>query len=381
MLTRRQFIKTSGTAALAAGGGLMGGGALAGCSSGTKGTKPTSGKGVVNVLTWGDPQKAKLLGAAFKEETGITLNMIPGQNDADFWNKIRYSGPGVYDTVVTNVGYVPLYEQAGLIEMLDLDSFPAADELYPEFRTDMRFTYLKAANRSLVFPDQWGLYGMTYSTISSFKVTKPYSWEELWKAPKGAVMLDGSPVVDMAVTARMTGVPWDRVFSIKGRELDLVTQRLIDLKPFQVPASTDAQINDFRTKETVIGLVYSLGFANNIQTQVGKNIAQSVVPEEGAIGALDGQILLKGARNRGNALKFINFLGGKRAQTIFWDLYKGPTVNKAATEAIIARGGIDGALIKAQGGDNPQIAAAMTEVRQPDDPSAWNLAWDRILAA
>src|SRR5215470_8130868 len=342
MLTRRQFIKKSGAAAVAASSGLMVAGSLAGCGG------QSSGKGVVNVLTWGDPQKAKLMGTAFKEETGITLNMVPGLNDADFWNKVRYGGKGTYDTVVTNIGYIPLYKQAGLIEILDLNSFPAADELYPQYRTDRRFPYLVAPDRALCFPDQWGLYGMTYSTITPFKVTKPYSWEELWKAPKGAVMLDGAPVVNMAVAARMSGIPWERVFSIRGAELDVVVQRLRQLKPFQIPTSTNAKIDDFRTKVTDVGVVFSLGFGN----QVGDNIAQSVVPVEGAVGALDGQVLLKDAPNRANALKWINFLGSKRAQVIFWDLYQGPTVNKAATDDIIARGGSQAALIKAQGGNN-----------------------------
>jgi len=373
MLTRRQFIKASSTAAIAAGGGLMAGGALAGCGGG----QSSSGKGVVNVLTWGDPQKAKLMGEAFKEETGITLNLVPGLDDADFWNKVRYGGKGTYDTVVTNIGYLPLYKKAGLIEVLNLSDFPSSDELYSQYRTDMRFPYLLAPDRALCFPDQWGLYGMTFSKISSFKVTQPYSWEALWKAPKGAVMLDGAPVVNMALTARMTGIPWDRVFSINGAELNTVVQRLRELKPFQIPTSTNAKIADFRTKVTDVGLVFSLGFGN----QVGDKVAQSVVPVEGALGALDGQVLLKGAPNRANALKWINFLGGKRAQVIFWDLYQGPTVNKAATDAIIARGGTQAALIKAQSGDKPDICAAMTEVRQPDNPSAWNLAWDRVQAA
>ncbi len=370
MLTRRQFIKASGTAAIVAGTGAS----IAGCSGGS------SSKGVVNVITWGDPQKAKLLGAAFKEETGITLNLVPGLDDADFWNKVRYSGPGTYDIVVTNIGWVPLYEKAGLIEVLDLSSFPAADELYPEFRSDMRFNYLKAPDRSLVFPDQWGLYGMTFSTITSYKVTRPYSWEQLWKAPKGTVILDGFYVVDMAMALRMTGLPWDKVFSATTADLNRAAQRLIDLKPFQMPASTTAQINAYRTKAVNIGMLYSLGLANNINTQVGKDIAVSVVPEEGCIGALDGIMLLKGARNRSNALKWINFMGGKRSQLIFWDLYKGPTANKAATEEIIARGGRDAALIKAQAGNDPEFAANMTEVQQPTNPAAWNLAWDRVTA-
>jgi spermidine/putrescine transport system substrate-binding protein len=126
---------------------------------------------------------------------------------------------------------------------------------------------------------------------------------------------------------------------------------------------------------------FGIGFADTIKAKVGKDIAKSVIPTEGTIGALDGQVLLKGARNRENALKFINFLGGKRAQLIQWDLYKTPTANRVATEAILARGGADAASLKSQHGDEPSIAAAMSQIRQPANPDAWNKAWDHVLAS
>jgi len=370
-LTRRQFVAKSATAAL----GIGLGASLAGCQS------ATSNKGEVVVITWGDPQKAKLLGDAFKQETGITLRLIPGANSNDFYNKIVAGGLGVYDVVITNVGYIPPYEKAGLIETLNLNDFSAADELYPAFRTDMRFQYLKAPNQSLAFPNQWGAYGMTYSTTATLKQPgEPDSWEELWRAPKGKVMLSSYYVDNFAIAGRMTGLSWDQVFAMDGPALDKAKQLLIELKPFQMPTSTDSQINDFVTNTVDVGLVYSLGFDTTVNRKAGSVVAKSVVPSEGVFGALDGQMLLKGAPNRANALKWINFCGGKQAQLIFWDLYRGPTANQAATEAIIARGGLDAEDMKAQQGDQPEKCAAMVQQRQPDHSDLWNLAWDKVLA-
>jgi spermidine/putrescine transport system substrate-binding protein len=332
------------------------------------------------VITWGDPKKAKLLGDAFKQETGISLRLIPGDNSSDFYNKIKAGGPGQYDVVISNVGFVPLYEKAGLVEVLNLDDFPAADELYPAFRTDMRFNYLKASNRSLAFPNQWGAYGMTYSTIDTFKPKQPISWEELWRAPKGKVMLSSYYVNDLAIAGRIDGLSWNEVFAMNGPALDKAKQRLRNLKPFLDPDSTEDQINDFVTKTVDVGLVFSLGFGTTVNRKAGSAVVKSVVPAEGVFGALDGQMLLKGASNRANALKWINFCGGKRAQMIFWDLYRGPTANRAATEAIIAKGGLDKEDMKAQQGDRPDIAAAMAQQRDPDHSEEWNKAWDEVLA-
>lgn len=375
--SRRHFLATYGSAAI----GLGAAGAVAGCASSpaASGAKP-SDKGEVVVITWGDPQKAKLLGAAFKEATGITLRLVPGDNSADFYSKVKAGGPGQYDVVISNVGFVPLYEQAGLVETLNLKDFSAAEELYPQFRTDTRFQYLKAPDQSLAFPNQWGAYGMTYLTSSSVRTNGPISWEALWRAPRGKVMLSSYYVNNLALAGRMIGLSWDEVFAMEGAALEKAKQRLIALKPFQNPTSGETQINDFVTKTVDVGLVYSLGFGTTVNRKAGSDIAKSVVPVEGVFGALDGQMLLKGARNRSNALEWINFCGGKQAQLIFWDLDRSPTSNRAATEAIIAKGGLDAEDLKAQQGDRPDIAAGMAQQRQPDHPEAWNTAWDHVIA-
>lgn len=355
-----------------AGAGAVAATALAGCAS------TDSGAGEVVVVTWGDPEKSRRLGEAFKQETGITLRLVPGNDDADFFNKVRTGGQGQYDVVISNVGFAPIYEQAGLIETLNLKDFRSADQLYPQFRTDRRFSYLKGPDRSLVFPNQWGVYGMTYATASP--PGEPLSWQDLWRAPRGSVMLDGFYVTNIALAGRMVGKPWDRVFSLSGSDLDAAVRRLRQLKPFQLANAEDVAINSFLTKQTSIGMVNSLGFATMINRKAGKDVAVSAIPDEGVIGALDGQMLLRGARNRANALKFIDFCGSARAQEIFWDLYRGPTANRVATEAVIAKGGPDAALMKQQQGDQPEIAAAMTQLRQPAHPSDWNDAWDQVLA-
>jgi spermidine/putrescine-binding protein len=115
-MTRRRFIRLSGGAALSIGG--IGNLLAAGC--GGSSSEEVEDKGKVVVLSWGDPQLASLIGKAFKKETGIELVMVPGANDNDFYNKVSLGGPGTYDCLHTNVGYVQKYVKAGLIEQLDI---------------------------------------------------------------------------------------------------------------------------------------------------------------------------------------------------------------------------------------------------------------------
>lgn len=362
--SRREFIAKAATITFA----------IAAC-----GTPSSKKGGEVVLITWADPQKAKRLGDAFKAKTGITMKMVPGDGDVDFFNKIKSGGGDQYDVVISNVGYAQTYEKNGMIETLDLGHFPSTKELYPAFRNDMRFSYLKGPDKSLVFPNEWGVYAMTYSK-AAYKSAAPTSWDALWKAPHGKVVLDGSLVVNLGMTLRAMGMPWDQVLAAQGADLDKAVDRLRQLKPFLTSGSGQASIDAFRTEAAVIGQIFGLGFYKTVNDKIGQEVTGSVVPSEGAIGALDGQMLIKGARNRDNALELIDFIGGQKGQEILWDLYLQPCANKAATEAIIGRGGSDATVMKVQEGDDPVVCAGLLQVRQPDHPEAWNQAWDRVLA-
>jgi spermidine/putrescine transport system substrate-binding protein len=373
--SRRQFIGKSGAVLLTVGG-------IGSFASAARALSTTNAdEGEVVVLTWGDPNDAKLKGAAFKKLTGITLKMVPGQNSEDFYNKVVAGGLGTYDIVISNVGFISLYIKRNLIEPLDLNQFPASKELYPRFRADTRFPNLKAPNVAWGFPRLWGAYCMTYSLIDTYRpTTKPISWQELWKAPNGKVTLGGSSVVNLATAGRMLGLPWKDVFAMKGNTLSKAVDLLRKLKPFLITTSTQAQIDNFIKKRTDIMLNFGLGFGATVNRKAGKPVARSVVPREGVLGALDGIMLLKDAPNRDNALKYINFEGGKQAALIMWDEYQGPTANRAATEAIIRRGGKQRQLLLDQRGNRADICAAMIQSRNPDHPEEWNSAWDHVLA-
>jgi spermidine/putrescine transport system substrate-binding protein len=162
--------------------------------------------------------------------------------------------------------------------------------------------------------------------------------------------------------------------------LDKAVEKLKALKPFQVPTSDQQRINAYRTGDGVIGLNYSLGFAQRVNEAAGKAIAASTVPVEGVFGALDGVLLLKGAKNRENALKYINFAASAVSQKIYWNLYQGPTANRVATEEILHRGGDEEKLLLASRGNDPEFAASMIQLQNPKNPKAWTDAWNRVIA-
>jgi spermidine/putrescine-binding protein len=384
-VTRRRFIGKSGGVVLAVGGvgsflAACGGdddGASTSESSGPIGSKRRSGD--VTVVTWGGPDRDKAIGEAFKAATGISVQFIPGEGDADFFNKVNAS-PGQYDVCIANIGIVPRFQKAGLIETLDYKDFPVHKELYPVFLTDERFNYVLGNGKVLCLPHQWGAYGMTFLTNQDdFQVSEPYSWQALWDAPEGTVGVDGYHVTNLAIAGRMSGLEWDQVFAMKGAQLEKAVDLLKELKPFDYNAGEDQRIQKFVGGSNYIALQYGLGFGGRINEKAGEDIAMSVEPKEGTVGALDGVMLLKDAPNRENALEYLNFEAGAKAQEILWDLWKSPNANRVAVEAIIARGGADATLMKSQKGTDPEVAAAMTQMRDPDAAEEWTAGWDDVI--
>jgi spermidine/putrescine transport system substrate-binding protein len=362
--SRRGFLKlglisTLGTA-----------GALSGCSDGAQ--KPDAAKkpGEVVVLSWGGPEFTDKVGNAFKAKTGVSLRMVSAGGDSEFLSKVKSGGGDEYDVVITNVGFV---------ETLDLRDFKSTSEISPEFINDPRFGYLLGKGKSLAFPNQWGAYGLTFNP-AKFTMPSGASWNSLWDAPKGSVILDGFYVTNIAMAGRASGLSWGESFDMSGDTLKKAVQLLKDLKPFLLATSDPLVIDAYLTEKVVAGMVFSLGLAGTVNRQAKKNLLQTVVPTEGVIGALDGQMIVKGARNRENAKLFIDFLGSSEGQLIMWDLFHSPTSNKKAMESILSRGGLDADLLRSQQGDSPKAAAALTQLKSPTHAAEWNLAWDEVLA-
>lgn len=372
-ISRRQFIGRSAGTALAVGAA---GSILAAC--GDSGSGGESG-GEVVVLTWGGAYIGPEVARGLKEKTGITLRPVAGESDADFFTKVK-AGGGQYDVVIANVGFAQAFYKAGLIEPLQLGDFKSTSELYPEFVEGRAFPNLLGGGETLSFPNLWGSYTMVWNTKVPFQPPQPYSWRALWEAPRGHVQFHGNTSELIVYGALAYGIPPEEVFSLSGAKLKEVEDYMIQLKPFFLSSSDETSQNGIRTQKAWIGSIFGLASDLLINTRAREDIAKTAIPVEGTYGALDGLQLVKGAKNRENALKFIDFFASKDNQLEQWKLSKYAPSNRLAVEEILKAGGEDATLLKALRADQPQIAASMIQVREPDDAEAWNSAWDRIRA-
>jgi spermidine/putrescine transport system substrate-binding protein len=375
---RRTFIGRSFGVALTIGAG---GGLLAACGGGEGGSQ-----GQVTVLGFESYIDPKLVALWKKSFPDIEFRGVPAADDNELFTKLKAGGADAYDVVFCDFGYCPLFRKAGLVEELDLSSFPAADDLYPQFREDVKAfpTYLLAPDKAVGFPCQWGPTAMTFNTTVDFVPTAPYRWSEMWdpSIPDNQVGFEGLPPDGFIATAALAkGYPVSKVYSLSGHELDDVVAYFRKLKPFRTFDADPITRNAIRTSDVWIALCPTPAFASIINRDAGKDVSKSVIPEEGSIGYVDGPMLVKGAPNRKNALTYINwFAGNKDVRDYIFTNYSNSPCSKAAVDRFLAQGGRTAELVKILNADDPDVAAHTVLGRPPDDAKAYAAAWDRIQA-
>lgn len=376
-LTRRTFIGRSAGVAIGIGGTSAFLAACGGSSSGSGGSV-----NVMGFVSYIDPTIKKLWAKAYPD---ITLRGVPAADDSEILTKLRAGGASAYDVVFTDFGYCPIYQQEGLVELLDLSRMSAGADLYPQFRDDVRaFVYLTAPNRAIGFPCQWAPTALAYNSTVGFEPSTPPTWADLWSRdiPQGKIGMAGLPPEGFIATAALAkGFAKDEVFSLSDSQLQQVVSYLREIKPFRIYTSDPELRNSLRSATAWASIVPSPGTASKINEDAGKVVAKSVVPEEGSVGFIDGPMLVKGAKNRENGLKFINwFAGDLGVREYVFDAYRAAPCSQTAVEALVAKGGETERLVRELKGPEPEIATRVVQGRLPDDPKAYAAAWDAVLA-
>jgi spermidine/putrescine transport system substrate-binding protein len=335
----------------------------------------------VVVMAWENYVHAEIQ-KRFKEATGITIRGVAADSDQNMFTKLKAGGGEQYDIVFANAGFCPFYHEAGLIEPLDLKQIPAAKDLWPIFRTNTTFPYILAPDQALLYPSMWASFGICWN-VDSFKVPPPYSWKSLWDAPKGKVILQGAGDDFISLAGLALGVPRSEIYAMTGPTLKKAADYLRQLKPFQISASSDLVTADaIRTGKAVVGQATSLGLAYRINEKAGKHVADIQMPSEGALGWVDGPQLVKGAKNRENALKFIDFLMGDASmQDWLWDYNVFGMASQTTSERILKTGAkLNAPVYEALGGGKPELATNMVFQGPSRHPEEWTAAYDAVLA-
>ncbi|MDR2108752.1 MAG: spermidine/putrescine ABC transporter substrate-binding protein [Coriobacteriales bacterium] len=297
------------------GGGTSNSGSSSGGVSGGGGGGVSGGE--LNVFIWAEYLPDSVV-TKFTEETGIKVNVSNYSSNEDLLAKVQSSNEGIYDVVVPSDYMVKMMAEEGLLEELDKDSLPNLSNLDTSF-LDPSFD----PGNTYSLPYMGGVAMIVYNKNV---VTEPITGYEQLFDPQYAnsiVALDDFRAV-IGMTAKSLGYSLN---TTDDAELAQVATRLEELKPNVRLLDSDSPKSAMLSGETSIGYMWNAEVAI---CQEEDDSFEAVFPSEGCYLFLDNLSVLKGAKNRENALKFINFILEPEVSKMISEEFPYLNPNKAA---------------------------------------------------
>lgn len=303
-------------------------------------TKTTS-TGSLKVYNWGeymDPQVLEL----FEKETGISVTYDEYETNESMYPIIA-KGAADYDLICPSDYMIQKMSEEGLLEPINWSRIPNAkniDDKYFEFARGYD------ENNTYSMPYLWGTVGILYNK----KMVKgPIdSWGVLWDTRYQDDILMQKSVRDaFGVALKYLGYSLN---TTDEAQLEEAKQKLLQQKHSGVVQAY--VVDEVRDKmiagEAAIGVIYS-GEALTCMEE-NKDLAY-VIPKEGSNLWMDNFAIVKGAKNKENAEKFLNFLcrpeimkmnfeyitysvPSSKAQELLPDEYKNSTIAFPALDSL-----------------------------------------------
>ena len=254
--------------------------------------------GKLNIYNWGeyfDPEALEM----FEEETGIDVTYDEYETNEAMYPIIS-KGAAEYDLVCPSDYMIERMIREDLVEEIDWSHVPNranVDEEYWEFASAY-----DAENKYSV-PYLWGTVGILYNKSM---VSEPIdSWSVLWDTKYQDNILMQKSVRDaFGVTLKYLGYSLN---TTEESEIEEAKQKLLEQKKSGVVQAY--VVDEVRDKmiagEAAIGVIYS-GEALTCQNE--NPDLEYVIPKEGSNLWMDSWVIVKGAKNKENAEKFLDFL-------------------------------------------------------------------------
>ena len=260
------------------------------------GNSSTADNGIVYFYNCGDYIDEELL-RDFTRETGIKVDYSTYDTNEIMYQKLK-STPGSYDLVIPSDYMIEKMIKEDMVEKLDFNNIPNYQYIDDQFKN---LSY--DANNEYSVPYMWGTIGIIYDPEL---VTDPVdSWDILWNTKysgKQIIMFD-SMRDTIAVGLKKLGYS---INSTDSAQIQEATNVLIEQKRTMDPLYYVDEVKDkMINEEAVMATVWS-GDAAYIKAENPK--LEYVIPEEGSNKWFDAMVIPKGAKNKENAEKLINYL-------------------------------------------------------------------------
>ncbi|WP_370316086.1 PotD/PotF family extracellular solute-binding protein [Sagittula sp.] len=276
----------------------------------------------------------------FAEATGHTVVHEYFNSEQEMLTKLR-TNPGAYDVVMINAAFTPQAISEGLIAPIDTTAIENFSDIPEAFAADPK---LNADGQTYGVPWTWGLTSFAINTQAWDET--PTSILALWdEAHAGRVSIRDDAVEALQLGALATGQDINDI-----KDIDAAAAKVAELLPnLRTFWSSENDWNQFMAAGELDAATYWSGSASR-SASLGLPV-QFVIPQEGAVGWLDGLSIPETSTHKDAALQFIDYMIDPEFY-VKWDAEGAPaSANAAAAEALP-----DDAFNKAVLGD-PEVAA------------------------
>ena len=257
-------------------------------------TKNSNQVYVYNYGEYIDPEVIKM----FQDETGIEVVYDEYETNEIMFAKMA-SDPSSYDVVCPSDYMVSRMISLEMVEPLDYDQLPNTKEHIGE----QFFEVMEAFDpgNQYAIPYFWGTVGILYNTnMVDDPVT---SWDILWNPKyKGEILMQDSVRDAFMIPMIRNGFS---INTVDPAEIEIAAQDLIEQSPLVQAYVVDQVRDKMIGNEAALGVIYS---GEALYCQWENEDLEYVVPDEGSLVWFDSWVITKNARNKENALKWIDFL-------------------------------------------------------------------------
>lgn len=317
-------LRTIGLAALALASVLL----AASCGGGAGGSAATStaaaaGVQEVNVYNWAvylpDEVKAK-----FTAETGIKLNYKEYNTNEEMFTTLQ-SGDSSWDIVFPSQDYVPVLAEKGMAEEIDKSKIPnfanidqAVLDTTKQFDPDNKYSV----------PYNIGTTGIIYWKDKVKVAEADQSWALLARPDlKGHTTLLDDMRETMGAALRFKGYSLN---TDKQSEIDDAVKVVNAWKANALKAfDADGLGKNFASKNYWAVFAYPENTMSELDDAAKKDVG-FFLPKEGGPKYLDSMVILKSAKNKENAYKFIDFILRPDVLAAIDDAYGYPGISSKA---------------------------------------------------
>jgi spermidine/putrescine-binding protein len=256
---------------------------------GTLGFPPT-----LHYFTWSDYVGPEIL-AEFERREQVRVVVDVFSSNEELLAKLQ-SGATGYDVAVPSDFMVAIAMQLGLLEELDHSAIPNADRLNPHLQ-GLSFD----PTRRYSVPYLWGTVGIGYD--SEVIRDPPDSWAVLWDPQyKGRISMLNDQREVFGATLRLMG---QSLNSTDRSVIEAAKGKLMEQKPLVKTYTSDHYDQLLATGEVVLAHGWGGPIARAMRERPS---IRYVVPKEGGTIWADCLVVLKTARHKDLAMRFVNFL-------------------------------------------------------------------------